>query len=544
MRTTLLRNGKIIDGTGSAAAEGHLLIEDDKISAVLKKGAEAPDADNVIDVAGCVISPGFIDMHSHSDWLMSDEGHPKLMKHFIEQGITTVVGGNCGFSPAPIHQETLEMLDHNLASMLADKPIDYTWESVGGFLDCVDETGPALNIAELVGHATVRIAASRTRRGEMPPEELNKCLDEVRRSFDEGACGLSFGLGYDPGMYSPIEELEAFSKVAAEAGKPITVHQKALSIISPTYPYTYIRPHNLRALKEIIDVAKSTGVKLQVSHLIYVGRRSWNTAQPSLEMIDQARKGGVDIMFDALPYMCGNTTINAVMPYWFLAMGERGYKSALARARLRAELEIGFRLVGFMYKDFQVMDAGIEGEDDLAGLRIDEVARRWNTSPFNALLKLSELSEGKTQMLFHTYSGEPGREEALEATLSHELCLFETDALVKSKGYKNPAALGGFPRILGEFVRERKLFSIENAVNRMTGASAERFGMKDRGVLAKGKMADIVIFDQGAIADTPPVGNQPAGKPKGIKHVFINGVHTLKEGRIQQGTRPGRVIRI
>ncbi|MBW1888005.1 MAG: amidohydrolase family protein, partial [Deltaproteobacteria bacterium] len=247
---------------------------------------------------------------------------------------------------------------------------------------------------------------------------------------------------------------------------------------------------------------------------------------------------------DAFPYTCGNTTVNAVLPYWFIAMLPKGYQNRWARTRLRAELEIGFRLVGFLYKDFQVMDSAAEGWKNMNGLRLDEIARMRKTTSFNTLLNLSESSNGEALMLFHTYSGEPGNEKPLESVLSNDLCLFETDALMKSRGYPNPAAVGTFPKILGDYVRERKLFSLEDAVRRMTSASADRFGLKDRGRLAPGKAADIVVFDPDTIADTPPVGDQPAGKPKGIKHVFINGIHVVKDGSYVDGLRTGQVLRV
>jgi N-acyl-D-amino-acid deacylase len=331
--------------------------------------------------------------------------------------------------------------------------------------------------------------------------------------------------------------------VAAEAGKPVTVHLKALSAISPTYPVTYLKPHNLRALGEMLDIARETGATLQISHFIFVGRRSWPTAGRALEMVEQARREGVDVMIDAFPYTCGNTTINAPLSYWFLAMGPKGYRSRGARARLRLELEIGFRLVGFVYDDFQVMDAAIDGAEELNGLTIAEIARRRRSRPFDTMLELSEQSRGETLMLFHSYSGAPGREGALEAVLADPHCLFETDALVRRRGHPNPAAAGTFPRLLGEFARERRLFSVEDAVRRMTSASAERFGIRDRGVLAKGKAADLVVFDPAEVADAPAEAERPAGRPSGIRHVLLNGRQVVRDSAYVDGSRAGRVLR-
>ena len=422
--TVLIRNGSIIDGTGAPAFKGHVLIDGDVIRAVFKENGEQPTADAVIDATDCVIAPSFIDMHSHADWLMPSDGHPQLTQCLLEQGITTVVGGNCGFSPAPITEESVRLLRESPLQSIMSLPLDFQWRSMAEFLDRLSSTEPVLNIMQLVGHSTVRFALSDTVRGTMKPDELTRCLDAVRQSFDEGACGLSFGLGYDQGMYSPLEEIEAFCSVAADAGKTVTVHLKALSKISPTYPFTYLRPHNVRALKEMLDIARATGCRLQLSHFIFVGRKSWSTVDTCLRMIDDARRKGVDVMIDAFPYTCGNTTINVVLPYWFLAMRGDGYRSRWARLRLRAELEIGFRLVGFMYDDFQVMDAAVEGWEDLNGLRISEIARKWRKTPFDTLLTMSEVSKGAALILFHTYSGEPGNEYPIESVLAHESCLF------------------------------------------------------------------------------------------------------------------------
>ncbi|MFO7560654.1 MAG: amidohydrolase family protein [Desulfobacterales bacterium] len=543
MRTILVKSGTIVDGSGEKAFSGHLLIRDDTIESIFQKQDALPDADMVIDADGDVVSPGFIDMHSHSDWNLPLSNHPETLKCLPEQGVTTIVGGNCGVSPAPVKQEKTRLLD-NFTSMMLDEPLEYRWESIADFLAAMDTAKPVVNMAQLAGHASIRYAAAEKERGPLAKHELQACLDLTERSLQEGACGLSFGLGYDPGMYSPVDELEAFCKVAARADKTVTVHLKALSRISPCYPVTCLKPHNLRALKEMIDIAKATGIKLQLSHFIFVGRNSWSTYREALDMVDAARKEGVDVMIDAFPYTCGNTTILVPFPYWFLKTLPGGYDSRFAIARLRLELELGFRLVGFLYKDFQVMDAGVAGYENLNGLTIEEIARKWNTSSFQAMLKLSRESNGAALMLFHTYSGDPGFEKPLDAVLTHDLCLYETDAIIKNTGHPNPAGMGTFPKLLGSYVRDKKQLSLETAVNRMTHASALRFGLKKQGLLKPGMAADIVIFDPETISDSPPVGANPAGKPRGIKHVFINGVQTVKNGDYIPEARAGKPIRV
>lgn len=541
MTTTLIANGTILDGTGGPGFTGHLLIDGDRIADVVPSSGEHPQADRVVDVAGRAVAPGFIDMHSHADWVLPTERHPELLGCFLEQGVTTVVAGNCGISPAPARPDTTRHLEGVAAVCIAD-PLDFRWSSMADFLAHLDATGPLLNVAQLVGHAAIRNEAAETRRGPMTPEELGRCLGAARRALDEGACGLSFGLGYDPGMYSSLDELAAFCAVASAADKPVTVHLKALSRVSPCYPITYLGAHNVRALKEMLAVAEQTGARLQLSHFIFVGRRSWRTAPECLRLVAEARERGLDVMIDAFPYTCGNTTINAILPYWFLRQLPEAYDSRAARARLRLELEIGFRLVGFGLSDLQVMDVGIEGKEALAGRRIDEIAEDWGRSPLDVLLTLSRESRGAATMLLHTYSGDDDDERALESVLKDDFCLFETDAVVRHEGYPNPAALGTFPRILGEYSRERGLFALEEAVRRMTSASATRFGLTDRGVLEKGKAADVVVFAPDTVSDGPPHGTEPARPPTGIEHVFLNGQEVVRAGRCLDVPPAGRVL--
>ena len=542
MATTLFQNGTIVDGTGQPSFTGSVLVEDSLIKDVIKETTGLPQVDRVIDARGLVVAPGFIDMHSHADWVIPWSGHDQVLKCLVEQGITTVIGGNCGISPAPMIKKAVAKTE-TLASIVMANALKYQWESMNEYLDHVDQNGSIVNLAELVGHATLRYNTNQSDRGDMRDSELKQCLDNTRRALDEGARGLSFGLGYDPGMYSSLEELAAFCKVAAAAGKPVTMHMKALSKLSPCYPLLSLSAHNVRALKEAISLAEQTGIRLQLSHFIFVGRNSWPTADKCLALVDEARSRGLDIMIDAFPYSCGNTTIVAPIPYWFLEKIPEAYSRPFLIARLKLELSLGLKLVGFSYPDFQVMDVAIPQFKDINGLRISEIAEKWNCSPFKAMLTLAEKSRGASLMLFHTYSGEPGNEAPLEKVLSKDYCLFETDSIVKSAGFPNPAAMGTFPRILGNYVRDRKLFSLENAIHRMTGASADRFGIKNLGTLEKGRAADIVCFDADTIADNWKDPSRPAGKPKGIKHVFLNGKHVVKEGNYAEGSKAGRVIR-
>jgi N-acyl-D-amino-acid deacylase len=249
-------------------------------------------------------------------------------------------------------------------------------------------------------------------------------------------------------------------------------------------------------------------------------------------------------MIDAIPYTEINGSVSALLPPWFIARLPQGYKSRWARTRVNVEYTFAVWRVGYEYKkQVRLMDAGVGGWEDLSGLTIDEIARKWGLSPMDALLRLCESSNGRAAVLLQAAAGEPGNEKPLEAILSHSSCLFETDALILSRGYPNPAAFGTFPKVLGHHARERKLFSVEDAIMRMTSSSADRFGLKERGRLEPGKAADVVVFDPQTISEAHPDGQRPAGRPVGIHHVFLNGVHVVRNGTYVAGARAGKVLR-
>jgi N-acyl-D-amino-acid deacylase len=541
MQKTLLANGRIVDGSGAPAFDGHVLVEGDCIAEVIRGGPH-PAADQVLDVGGRVIAPGFVDMHSHADFLVPRADHDAIVRSFLEQGVTSVVAGNCGISPAPIREQTRSRLE-GFASIAIDKPLPWSWRSMGEYLEQLEQVRPAVNVAQLVGHAAVRYAATDTRRGSMDASDMRRCMHATRAALDEGACGLSFGLGYDPGMYSPLDELEAFSRATAEAGKTVTAHLKAYSWLSPTYPLHHLRAHNLRAIREMLEVTRRAGARFQISHFIFVGRHTWPTAKRALDLVDAARSAGQDVMIDAFPHTCGNTTVNVSLPYWFLALGPEGYRNRAARARLRLELGLGYRLVGFRWDDFQVMEVGVEGWEAFNGLTVADLGRHWGTSGFDAFLRLAERSQGSALMLLHAYSGDRDGRGPIEDVLTHDACLYETDAIARSAGWPNPGTMGAFPRVLARWVRQTGRMRLEEAVRRMTSASLERFGITGRGRVASGQAADLVVFDPDTIDETPAAGSKPAGRPRGISHVFVNGAHVVRGGEHLPGERHGRVLR-
>ena len=543
MDKILLHSGKIIDGTGSRSYNGHVLIEGDRIKDVLRHDEPLPNADVAIDVSGCAIAPGFIDAHSHLEGMLVLNSRQKLLKCQLEQGITTIVGGNCGFSPAPVRVKPAAMNASPVAATTdVTGPVKPKIRSMQEFLETVERSKPIVNLIQLVGHGTVRITVTDDHRSLLEPDELHACLESVQRSFDEGACGLSFGLGYTPGLYTPDEEIETFCALAARNDKPITVHLRTYSRWSGVYPLTQEEPHNVRALREMIAIARRTGAVLHISHFKLLLHNTWPLIDQCMQIIDDARND-MDIMFDAIPYPDVNGIVDAIMPPWFLAELPAAYKDTEMRKRALTELNESFKRAEYTADKLQLMDAGIKGWEHLSGLSIPEIADRRGTQPWETLIDLSELSNGRAALIYHDIIGDTITDKPLDVILSYKQCMIGSDVLIRDKGYPNPAAFGLFPRVLGRYSREKKLFSLEEAVRKMTSASTERFGIKDRGILAAGKAADIVVFDPETIAEGKPTASQPATRPIGIQHVFLNGTHVVKDGAYVDSIRAGRVLR-
>jgi N-acyl-D-amino-acid deacylase len=462
----------------------------------------------------------------------------------VEQGITTVVTGNCGFSPAPVTADGKKIIN-DLAGTLLDRPLSYEWETMAEFLDYLESgNGLLFNTVQLVGHCALHLAAVQRYNKRPQSAEMTKMVAMTTEALEQGAGGLSFGLMYPPGLFSTRDDLLALAQVTAEHGRLLAVHNRALSKYSGSYPIIPFldRPHNLKALKEILSIALETGVRLQISHLIFAGKKSWPTSQKAVRMIEKAQKEGLEVMFDIYPHFCGNSYLTVFLPAWFMKNLDVNLKSTRAIRRLRIELGLAKFLVGFNLADIQIMQAGYPAGEKYNGMDIVSIAELEGCDPLAAMLKIIEKSEGKALQLTYGYSGDDNHEQIVEELMQHESCLFETDTLLKSTGFANPASYGAFPRILGRFVRDKNSLSLAAAVSKMTGKTARWMGIERRGEIKPGYFADIVIFDPDTIADNTSV-TETARRPTGIQNVLINGEMVVENGKYVKGQKPGRVVR-
>ncbi len=535
-----LTGGSVIDGTGAKAVRADVAVTGGRISAVGElAGLEAAQE---IDCTGRTVAPGFIDIHSHADWILPSPDHGALIEPFVRQGMTSVVTGNCGFSPAPVSDVSRESA-REASRLMQDGTLAPEWATMGAFLDDLTAGGVALNVAQLVGHGTVRSAVTGTLEPRAPqPHELRAMERLVDEALDAGCIGLSTGLGYAPGIFSGEEELTAFAAMAARRGRLFTSHLKAYSWASGVYAHDPKQdPHNLTAIREILAVARAANVRLQISHLIFVGRNTWPNHGEALRMIEDAHAQGLDVAFDAFPYTAGNTTCAVIFPAAILPKLEDVLRDPEQLAGLARFAEMAFGAVGFGLADIQLMHCDVPEWNHLDGLRVPEAAARLGMEPFEFYARLTVASHRNARVLNHTYSGDRGEEDALRAVLAHPLCTIETDTLLTRDGHQNPASYGTFPRVLDTCVRDG-LFSLEEAVRRMTGAAAERLGWSDRGFVRRGQAADLVVFDAARIRDRTSF-EAPSLAPEGIDDVFVNGRPVLRGGRYDAGARAGVVIR-
>jgi N-acyl-D-amino-acid deacylase len=455
-----------------------------------------------------------------------------------------VVTGNCGFSPAPVNEDSKKLV-RDFSDILAAGPFSYNWEGMGEFLDYLDSAGGLLfNNAQLVGHGTVHLEAVRDIKRRPDSNESAEMITLLAEAFGSGAFGLSFGLMYPPGLFSTRDDLMAMARAASDSGRILTVHMRALSNYSGAYPIIPFlgKPHNLKALDEILSIGFETGVRLLISHFIFAGRKSWPTAQKAVGMVEEAREKGLEVMWDIYPHFCGNSYLAVFLPAWFIRDLEHNLENHSAIRKLKLELSMAKFLVGFNMSDIQIMDAGYPAGEKYNRLNLVEIARQERIDPVEAMVKIIKESRGKALQLTYGYSGDDDNEQLVEKLMANKLCLFETDTLLRSSGFPNPASYGAFPRILGRFVRDKKTLTLADAISRMSGKTARWVGITERGEIKPGYFADLVLFNPDTIADNTTV-KETARRPTGIEKVFINGELVVEEGRYLKDKTYGRVLR-
>lgn len=537
MYDILIKKGEIIDGSGTKSFKADIGIKGEIISAIAPTINE--NAKEIIDADGLVVSPGFIDIHSHSDFtlLLNPLGESK-----IRQGITTELVGNCGFTAAPVRKKYFdELMEYLVNTVILNGKLkrQWNWYSQKDFLDTLASKGIALNIASLVGHGTIRIAAVGFEKREPSFAELKKMLNMLEYEMENGLFGLSTGLQYEPGTFATTEELVELCRVVSHYGGIYATHMKSEG--------NYL----LECISQAIDIAEKTGVSVEISHLKATNPRNWSKIHEALRLIDEANKDGLSIDFDVYPYIAFGSGLTDLIPPQFKDEGVHKMIAALKNEKSKKDV------ISSMTGDFSSWENPMENNNwnkvriasvktnknkKYEGKNINEVSKEMGCSPYDAVIKLLVEEKGSVKMIFFGM-----QEKGLQTLMKHPHAIFCTDGRATapygelSRGKVHPRYYGSFPRILGRYVNQKKLLSLEEAVNKMTLRPAQKIGLKQRGLLKTGYYADITIFDKTKIIDTATFDN-PHSYPEGIMYVIVNGAIVVSKGE-HTGRLPGKILK-
>ena len=509
----LFKNALIYDGTGIEAFKGDILVENDKIVQV-KDGIQAEEGWEVIDLEGLSVSPGFIDAHSHNDWFAIKNNPQKYFEPFIRQGITSFVTGNCGLSAIGFESES-QHVDKIGGGLFSYADTTGKYPTVSEFFSAIDRNAPC-NIAVLAGHCTARASVAGYENRPLSESERKKMLGIMENALKEGPCGLSLGLMYEPGIYAGIDELKDVAKLCEKYDRPMTVHPRACSAVSMTYPLLG-RPHLLRALDELVEIASGSRMKLHYSHAIFVGRRSFRCKDELLDILHRLKDNGVDMGFDIYSELLGVSVITVVLPAWYQALSPTQKRRWFNKLKLSILIRATIILLGFGWDDIQIAYIG-PGYERYEGKSVAQIAKEMGKSCLDAYLDLCEMSDFKGRINMGPYS----TPEIVSELSKDDSCLYMTDAWVEDYGIQNPAIYACFPKFL-KFSLCGTGDTMPNTIRKMTGAVAERFSIKDRGQIKPGFYADLTVFDEEKLRN----GQTDQQQSFGIEKVYVNGIKVL-----------------
>lgn len=511
----LIKNGLIADGSLNEPLKKDILIENDRIK---KIGNIDEKADLTIDARGRVVSPGFIDTHSHSDLYILVNPYNEIK---IRQGITTEILGQDGRSMAPLPKDYIEEWRKINAAFNGDSDeIDWAYENTENYLNMMEKQGVGLNQGYLVPHGNIRLEAIGLENKKASGQDLEKMKEITRREMEGGALGLSTGLIYAPCVYGDTEELIEICKVVAEYDGIFAVHQRSEADTI------------IESMKEVLRIGRESGVKVHFSHFKVCGKNNWKYFDEAFRLLDEGRQEGIRISFDQYPYVAGSTSLGVILPPWVHEGGTDKLLKRLEdgenRQRIIHDIENGIpgwdNFVDFAGLDqIFITSVNKEGNKSLVGKNLIELGEIKGKDPYNATFDLIYDEKNSVDMVdFY------GLEEHIIKILKrpeHNLC---TDGMPSDNPH--PRLYGSFPRVLGKYVREEKALKLEEAIYKMTKKPAETFKLKDRGQLKEGCFADIVIFDLDKVIDKGTY-TEPKQYPQGIDYVIINGKIVINEGK-------------
>ncbi|QKV92835.1 D-aminoacylase [Streptomyces sp. NA02950] len=533
----VIRDAHVIDGTGGAAYRADVAVDGGRIAAVVREdGGPRPGGRRVVDADGLALSPGFIDMHAHSDLaLLRDPDHSAK----AAQGVTLEVIGQDGLSYAPVDDRTLTQIRTAIAGWNGGAPgvadIDFDWRDVGGYLDRLDRgfdgEGIAVNAAYLVPQGTVRMLALGWEDRAAAPGELARMKRLVAEGLEQGAVGMSSGLTYTPGMYASDAELTELCRVVAAYDGYYCPHHRSYGAGA------------LRAYEEMVALTREAGCALHLAHATLNFEVNEGRAPELLALLDAALADGADITLDTYPYLPGCTTLAAMLPSW---AAEGGPEATLARLRddataerIRRVMEVdgadGCHGVPIAWDTIEISGVSDPALSDHVGRTVAESARARGEAPWVTARRLLLADRLGSTILQHV-----GHEENVQAIMKHPVHTGGSDGILHG-AKPHPRAYGTFPHYLGRYVRELGVLPLEECVAHLTGRPAARLRLPDRGLVREGYRADLVLFDPLTVA-AGSTFEAPRTLPVGIPHVLIDGRFVVEDGR-RTSVLAGRSVR-
>ena len=525
---TILQNGTLYDGTGGEGFVADVGIRDGRIEHI--GPLDTANSKQRIDIAGLALTPGFIDLHTHSDFTLVVDGKAESQVH---QGVTTEAIGQCGHSVAPLRHR--DEATKQAIGDIEDVEIE-GWQSFGEYLDVLGSKPLGVNVAAFVGHSTVHHAVMGDDLRLPEPEEVDRMEALVRQSLEEGAAGFSTGLEYWPGSQSTPETIEPLCRVAGEFGRLYATHVRNRD-----------RFYDL-GFGEAISTARAAECRLQISHIQPKYGAPDHAMDHTIEMIQLNQKYGLDVAFDIIPHDWSHTQVMAILPKWAREGGvekiiER-LKDQATRERIKRNRNPMWLLVADrIWSKVVLLNSG--ENPDLVGETLEDIGRMRGVDPYDAAFDLLLEEAPNMHRLFWTSNS--FRDKDLELCLSQPECavMSDTKALAPYGALQNEVgSLSGYgwtTAFLRKFVAEKKILSLGEGIQRMTGLPARRLGLKDRGLIKTGYKADIAVFDPGVVESTWTI-KQPRSYARGFKHVFVNGVQTFADGARTEGNS-GEVLR-
>ena len=516
-----IKGGMIVDGAGNPWYHGDVAVTKGRISAV---GLCEGEAQETIEASGLIISPGFIDAHSHGDLVLISEPEARIK---IMQGITTEVVGQDGLGEAPLTDGTVDMWRRYLSGLNGNPEIGWEWRSFGEYLTQLEVARPSVNVASLVGHGNLRLTTMGMDNRKPTTVELAEMGRLLDKSLNEGGIGLSTGLIYSPCVYADPYELTELCRVVAAHRGVFVVHMRNEG------------DKLLNSIDEVVSVGRGSGAAVHISHFKTNGRANWGKAPQALAKVEEARVNGVDVTFDQYPYVAGSTFLGSLLPPW---AHEGGIDNLLKRLH---EKETRKKLTSYLggargdegspneWDRILITNVRTSTNKRFEGKYVSQIAIELGKTPAETVLDLVLEEENSATMATFTMD-----EGDVRTIMRSPLGMVCTDGIVLGKPH--PRAYGSFPRVAGHYVREGVL-RLEDAIRKMTSYPAQTHGLEDRGLLRPGMAADITIFDPEKIEDTATFEN-PIQHPRGIEYVIVNGVITVEHCRYN-GSRAGAILR-